>query len=120
MPISNIKNSPEVIYMKINDLGGIKPQNLRDKEVQRKETNQPEGVTPKVQAQGKAVERVTDQVSLATKRMIEEARAKASSMPEVREEKVAEIRKQIENGTYQVSNRALARAMVGTLLSEMV
>jgi negative regulator of flagellin synthesis FlgM len=40
-------------------------------------------------------------------------------MPEVRENKVAELKAQIESGTYQVSNRAIARAMVGTLLSEM-
>jgi negative regulator of flagellin synthesis FlgM len=118
MPINSIKNNPEVMYMKINDMTTVNPQELKQREVRRKENPAPLAQGEPVQRQ-EAPQRVSDQVSLTTKRLVEEARAKAKSMPEVRENKVAELKAQIESGTYQVSNRAIARAMVGTLLSEM-
>jgi len=36
----------------------------------------------------------------------------ASALPEIREEKIAEIRKALESGTYRVDSRALARAIL--------
>ncbi len=118
MPINNIKNNAGVLYMKINDVKTINPQEVKQKEVRRKENPAPAAQGAPVQRQ-EAPQRVSDQVSLTTKRFVEEARTRAKSMPEVRENKVAELKAKIESGTYQVSNRAIARAMVGTLLSEM-
>ncbi len=118
MPIYNIKNDPGVMYMKINDIKTANPPEVKQKEVKRRENPSPAAQGTQVQSQ-EAPQRVSDQVSLTTKRLVEEARARAKSMPEVRENKVAELRAKIESGTYQVPNRAIARAMVGTLLSEM-
>ena len=118
MPINDIKNNAGVMYMKINDIKTINPQEIKQKEIRRKENPAPLAQGAPVQRQ-EAPQRVSDQVSLTTKRLVEEARTRAKSMPEVRENKVAELKAKIESGTYQVSNRAIARAMVGTLLSEM-
>ena len=118
MPINNIKTNPGVMYMKVNDIKTATPPEVNQKEVRRKENPSPAAQGEQVQRQ-EASPRISDQVSLTTKRLVEEARAKAKSMPEVRENKVAELRARIESGTYQVSNRAIARAMVGSLLSEI-
>jgi len=118
MPINNIKNNAGVMYMKINEIKTINPQEVKQKEVRRKENPAPAAQGAQAQRQ-EAPQRVSDQVSITTKRLVEEARTRAKSMPEVRENKVAELKAKIESGTYQVSNRAIARAMVGTLLSEM-
>jgi negative regulator of flagellin synthesis FlgM len=118
MPINNINNNAEVMYMKINNVKTVNPQEVKQSEVRRKENLTPLAQGAPLQRQ-EAPQRVSDQVSLTTKRLVEEARARAKSMPEIRENKVAELKAKIESGTYQVSNRAIARAMVGTLLSEM-
>lgn len=112
MPINNIKR-PEVTYMKINDLTLQKPGVTKEKEVKTEKTER--NITTKEnQLQGSPV-----RVEVSTKNLVENAKTKAMSLPEVREEKVARLREQIQSGTYQVSNRELARAMIGTLLSEM-
>ncbi len=112
MPINNIKNL-EGAYMKINELTPQKTEIRRDKEIQRGR--------PQESPSGKEQIRATqDQVQISVKPAIDNARAKASAMPEVREEKVAQLREQIATGNYQVSNQQIARAMVGSLLSEIV
>jgi len=118
MPINNIKTNVGGVYMKINDIKTGNPPEVKHKEVMRQENPAPAAQGASVQRQ-EAPQRVSDQVSLTTKRLVEEARTRAESMPEVRETKVAELKAKIESGTYQVSNRAIARAMVGTLFSEM-
>jgi len=112
MPINNIKR-PEVTYMKINDLTLQKLGVAKEREIK---TGKTEGKAPtkENQLQGSPV-----RVEVSTKSLVENAKAKAMSLPEVREEKVARLREQIQSGTYQVSNRELARAMIGTLLSEI-
>jgi len=110
MPINNVK-SPEVMYMKINDLTLQKPNINREKEVRSEKTTTSQ--KPETPA------RPEDRVQLSAKAIVENAKAKTANLPEVREEKVAQLREQIQSGTYQVSNRDLARAMIGTLLSEM-
>ncbi len=118
MPINNIKNAPGVMYMKINDIKASNPPEVKQRAVRKKETAPP--LNQGSQAQRKeAPQRISDQVSLTSRRLVEGAITKAKSMPEVRENRVAELRARIESGTYQVSNRAIARAMVGTLLSEI-
>jgi len=41
-------------------------------------------------------------------------------MPEIREEKVAQIKTQIKSGTYNVSNKEIACAIIGNFLKEIV
>jgi len=112
MPINNIKR-PEVTYMKINDLTLQKPGVAKEKEIK---TGKTEGNVPTKENQ---LQRSPVHIEVSTKNLVENAKAKAMNFPEVREEKVAKLREQIQSGTYQVSNRELARAMIGTLLSEM-
>lgn len=54
-----------------------------------------------------------DRVSLSPQvRELEAARAAVSAMPEVREEKVAAIRAQVEAGTYVVDGEKIAGKMI--------
>lgn len=60
-----------------------------------------------------------DRVELRSRQMVEEARARAREIPEVREEKVEALRRQIESGTYEVAPEKVARAMISDLLREI-
>jgi negative regulator of flagellin synthesis FlgM len=52
---------------------------------------------------------------------IQEAKKIMSSIPDIREEKVAKIKAQIENGTYQVEEKKLATKMIKeSLLNELL
>jgi negative regulator of flagellin synthesis FlgM len=42
-----------------------------------------------------------------------------ASVPDVREDKVAEIKDQIESGTYGMDNEAVADKMVGSFIDEL-
>lgn len=63
-----------------------------------------------------------DEVVLSEKaREIKEAKKLLDSVPEIREEKVAQLRKQIENGTYEVKGKEIAVKMVKeSLLDELL
>jgi len=102
--------------MKINGIIGKNIENLKDiKEARIKEENLKVGTT-------KPEEKTTNQtevVELLSQKLVERAVKKALSMPEIREEKVAQIKAQIESGTYNVSNREIARAIIGNLLNEI-
>jgi len=65
------------------------------------------------QAKESAVKTDTVVISDAAKR-IQEARAQLDEIPDVRENKVAELRDQIQNGTYQAD----AEKTAGKLLKE--
>src|SRR5215216_1706174 len=55
----------------------------------------------------------SDSVTLSdSARALANARAAVQNAPDVREEKVADIKHRISDGTYQVSSRALARKML--------
>ncbi len=112
MPINKI-NMFEGAYMKIDKLVPSKTGITKEKEV-RTERNSVNTLNEK-----EASQKTQDQIRISAKAIIENAKSKASSLPEIREEKVSKLREQIQNGTYQVSNRELARAMIGTLLSEL-
>lgn len=113
MPINNITNSNiGVFYMKIDEVGGKGVQNLP--EVQEKNRR------AKTETISSEDQNNLDKVQLFTKTLIENSIRKSSSLPEIREEKVAQIKAQIQQGTYQVSNRQIARAMIGTLINEIV
>jgi negative regulator of flagellin synthesis FlgM len=52
---------------------------------------------------------------------VQEAKKLIDSIPDIREEKVAEIKAQIENGTYQVEEKKLAAKMIKeSLLNELL
>ena len=47
-----------------------------------------------------------------TAKAVQEAKTQLDSIPEVREDKVAELKEQIENGTYEVDSEKLAEKMI--------
>jgi len=54
-----------------------------------------------------------DKVVLSPKaREIQEAKKLLSSIPDIREEKVARIKKEIEDGTYRIDGKKLAAKMI--------
>ncbi len=112
MPINKINNF-EGMYMKINEITTQKPGIAKEKEV-RTERNIVNSAPEK-----EAVIKQEDQVRISAKAILEKAKSISSNFPEVREEKISQLREKIEKGTYQVSNREIARAMIGTLLSEL-
>jgi negative regulator of flagellin synthesis FlgM len=63
------------------------------------------------QAKESAAKTDTVVISDAAKR-IQETRAKLDEVPDVREEKVAELRNQIQNGTYQVDAQKTAEKLL--------
>ena len=63
------------------------------------------------QAEKAAPKTDTVVISDAAKR-IQEARAQLDQIPDVREDKVAELRNQIQNGTYQVDAEKTAEKML--------
>jgi flagellar biosynthesis anti-sigma factor FlgM len=75
--------------------------------------------TAAVQPAGKAHQRshvqTTDSVTLSdSARSVATARTAVQNAPDVRQQKVADIRQQLSDGTYQVSSRVLARKMLDT------
>jgi len=116
MPINNIKNIPEVMYMKINNIAGKNLEDLKNiKEAKKRENVTNKIAPPKQELRTKN----TETVRLASQKMIEKAVKKTGNMPEIREEKVAQIKAQVQEGTYNVSNREIARSMIGNLLNEI-
>ncbi len=109
MPINNIKNS-WVVAMKINSINP-NTEVFKNKEIQKKSFLQA--------PQAEKVRATQDYLKISLNAAIEEAKTKASNLPEVREEKVSKIKEQIQRGTYNVSNQQIARAMIGSLLSEI-
>ena len=47
-----------------------------------------------------------------TAKAVQEAKTQLDSVPDVRKDKVAELREQIENGTYEVDSEKLAEKMI--------
>ena len=71
------------------------------------------------QAKESATKTDTVVISDAAKR-IQEARAKLDDIPDVREEKVAELRNQIQNGTYQADAEKTADKLLKEQLGNVV
>ncbi len=63
-----------------------------------------------------------DKVDLSQNvRDVKEAREQLDSIPDIREEKVAEIKSQIENGTYNIDGKKIAHNMIReSLIDEIV
>jgi flagellar biosynthesis anti-sigma factor FlgM len=75
------------------------------------------GTTAAVQPAGKAHQRTyvqtSDSVTLSdSARSMATARTAVHNAPDVREQKVADIKQQLSDGTYQVSSRVLAGKML--------
>jgi len=73
--------------------------------------------TAAVQPAGKAHPRSyaqsTDSVTLSdSARSVATARTAVQNAPDIREQKVADIKQQLSDGTYQVSSRMLARKLL--------
>jgi len=102
--------------MKINSITGRNIENLKDiKEARIREENLKVGTTKPE----KKTTNQTEVAELSSQKLIERAVKKILSMPEIREEKVAQIKAQIKSGTYNVSNREIARAIIGNFLNEI-
>jgi len=71
------------------------------------------------QAKESATKTDTVVISEAAKR-IQETRAKLDEVPDVREDKVAELRDQIQNGTYQVDADKAAEKLLKEQLGNAV
>lgn len=97
--------------MKIADILTTKSPITKDKEI-RLENN----IEAK-QVPGKQSYRDQDQVKLSLNATIERAKEETKNLPLVREKKVRELQEKNNSGTYQVSNRDLARAMIRFLIS---
>ncbi|MBU0991141.1 MAG: flagellar biosynthesis anti-sigma factor FlgM [Proteobacteria bacterium] len=62
-----------------------------------------------------------DTVSLSTaSKDLQTAKAAAESAPEIRAEKVEELRTAIKEGTYEVNPDKIADKMVGSIISDIV
>lgn len=112
MPINNIKNL-EGIYMKINDLATSKTTIKQEREIQREGLKNEE----KVSQGEKSVPR--DRVEISHTKIISSALKKSETLPQVREDKVSQLKQAIAEGKYQISNKDLAQAMIRSLLSEI-
>ena len=67
--------------------------------------------TPENKPEKSAVKADTVVISDAAKR-IQEARRQLDEIPDVREDKVAELRNQIQNGTYEINADKIAGKMI--------
>jgi negative regulator of flagellin synthesis FlgM len=62
-----------------------------------------------------------EKVSLSTKGMdIQQARKAINDLPDVRTEKVEDLRNQIEQGTYHVNGEDIAEKMIGESLIDVI
>ena len=62
----------------------------------------------------------SEKVDLSTMaRAIQKAKVEVSKLPDVREEKVREIKDQVDKGTYNVSGQQIADKMVGESIIDL-
>jgi len=102
--------------MKISGITGKNIEDLKDiRETKKKEETPKAGI---IRPEEKPVNQA-EVVEVSSQKLIESAIQKISSLPEVREEKVSQIREKIQSGTYSISNREIARAMILNLLNEI-
>lgn len=101
--------------MNVSDVKDINAQMLQ--QYQRSESITP----PTVDKQdGSAAVKPVETVDLSTKaRDIQQATVKVSQLPDVREEKVREIKDQVEKGTYNVSGEQIADKMMGETIVDL-
>ena len=93
--------------MKISPNGNSIPIEAYVNNVQDKKTSAP----PKNKAADPGVKTDTVDISDTAKR-VSSAREELDRIPDVREDKVAELKAQIENGTYKVDSEKIADKML--------
>jgi len=100
--------------MKISDIKDVNAQMVQ--QYQRNES-----IASVVDKQaGAAAVKPEETVDLSTMaRDIQQAKVEVSQVPDVREEKVQEIKAQVETGTYNVSGEQIANKMVGESIIDL-
>jgi len=100
--------------MKVSDIKDVNAQMIQ--QYQRNENT-----TQAVDKQaGSAAVKPSEKVDLSTKaREIQQAKVEVSKLPDVREEKVQEIKDQVDKGTYNVSGEQIANKMVGESIIDL-
>ncbi|HQL00892.1 MAG TPA: flagellar biosynthesis anti-sigma factor FlgM [Smithellaceae bacterium] len=100
--------------MKVSDIKDVNAQMIQ--QYQRSESvAQPAGNSP-----GQATVKPEEKVDLSTRaREIQQAKVEIARLPDVREEKVQEIKSQVDNGTYNVSGEQIANKMVGESIIDL-
>ena len=94
--------------MKISDVKDINAQMIQ--QYQRSENYSAASADKQVNS---ATVKPEEKVELSTMaREIQQAKVEVSRLPDVREEKVQEIKAQVEKGTYNVSGEKIAEKMV--------
>jgi flagellar biosynthesis anti-sigma factor FlgM len=101
----------------MNSIDRISPQDAARLYAQNTDVSRTSGPTAAVQPAGKAHLRThvqtTDSVTLSdSARSMSAARTAVQNAPDVRQQKVADIKQQLSDGTYQVTSRALARKLL--------
>ena len=100
--------------MKVSDIKDVNAQMIQ--QYQRSENT-----APAVDKQaGSASVKPIEKVDLSTMaKEIQKAKVEVSKLPDVREEKVQEIKAQVEKGTYNVSGEQIANKMVGESIVDL-
>jgi len=94
--------------MKVSDIKDVNTQMI-----QQYQRNESMASVAEKQA-GSAAVKPEEKVDLSTMaKEIQQAKVEVSKVPDVREEKVQEIKGQVEKGTYNVSGEQIANKMVG-------
>jgi negative regulator of flagellin synthesis FlgM len=95
------------------DISGKLPSILPAAHVNKSGAAKTAALQRSIEAQPSRSPAAGDRVSLSPQvRELQAARAAAAAMPEIREEKVAAIRAQIEAGTYVVDGEKVAGKMI--------
>ena len=102
--------------MKVSDIKDLSTQMIQ--QYQRNE-NTAQQVNQN-QAGSTATVKSEEKVDLSTMaKEIQQAKVEVSKSPDVREEKVNDIRNQVQQGTYNVSGEQIANKMVGESLVDL-
>lgn len=100
--------------MKVSDIKDVNAQIIQ-------QYQRTENTAPAVDKQpGAVAAKPSEKVDLSTMaRDIQKAKVEVSKLPDVREEKVQEIKAQVDKGTYNVSGEQIANKMVGESIIDL-
>ncbi len=102
--------------MKVSDIKDVSSQMIQ--QYQRNESVAQ--TTDKQAGSAAAAVKSEEKVDLSARaKEIQQAKVEVSKSPDVREEKVQEIKTQVEKGTYNVSGEQIANKMVGESIIDL-
>jgi negative regulator of flagellin synthesis FlgM len=102
--------------MKVSDIKDVSSQMIQ----QYQRNDNVAQTTDNKQAGTAAAVKPEEKVDLSTMaKEIQQAKVAVSKSPDVREEKVQEIKSQVEKGTYNVSGEQIANKMVGESIVDL-